>query len=137
MRYVLALITFLVVLIGLYIAGHKFYDKFIYEPYPETRHNFIGMTRMEVLEWMDKNGRATKYRHIRPDDERWNKIHLRAPNSCFYDSVDDILNKHSKMNEDLWGIGGITLRHGTILYYELKFKDDKVVEQSDASLSDW
>ena len=137
MRYVLALITFLVVLIGLYIAGHKFYDKFIYEPYPETRHNFIGMTRMEVLEWMDKNGRATKYRHIRPGHKHWNKIHLRAPNSCFYDSVDDILNKPSKMNEDLWGIGGITLRHGTILYYELKFKDDKVVEQSDASLSDW
>lgn len=137
MRYVLALITFLVVLIGLYIAWHKFYDEFIYEPYPETRHNFIGMTRMEVLEWIDKNGRATKYRHIRPGHKHWNKIELIDRCSFYYDSVDDILNDHRVINEDLWKIGGISLRHGTIFYYELKFKDDKVVKQSDGWYSDW
>lgn len=136
MKYILIVCVALGILGGLYFAGYKFWEEYIYEPYPETRYNFIGMTRMEVLEWMDKNGRATKYNFIFPKDKNWNKIELRAPNDCFYNSIDDILNDNTAMNLDSWGLGGMSLRQGTRLYYKLKFKDNKVIEQTDSSLSD-
>ena len=132
-----SIVCILFSLIGLYFVGYRYWEKYMYEPYPEMRHNFIGMTRIEVLEWMDKNGRATKYNFILPTDKHWNKIELRAPNDCFYDSIDDILNDKTAMNQDSWGLGGISLRQGTRLYYKLEFKNNKVIKQKDSMLSDW
>lgn len=103
---------------------------------PENRFNFVGMTRMEVLDWVDKNGRATKYSYIRPGDKNWNKIEINAPDNYFYDSVQDVLKDEFVIKKNEWLVGGMSLPHGTYLYYRIVFKNDIVVEQYNSEMRD-
>lgn len=99
---------------------------FLYEPYPKERYNFIGMSRIEVLEWLnlhkDTDGRI-----------------LIQIGSCdfYYPDIEKFKRDENVMESNEWGIGEIRLRLGTRLYYSLIFKNGKVIKQTDYTMSDW
>jgi|GEM_PF-2483119 len=124
--------------IALFVGGYLFWLTLIYEPMPKDRYNFIGMSRMEVLEWIDENGRTTKYKSVKYGDEYWNKIEIRIfPSTWDFNKIDDVLKDEYIMKLDAWGIGGMSLRHGTRLYYKLYFEEDKVIKQKDITIRNW
>lgn len=125
-----AVCLFLIFIVGIWYFG-------FYEPMP-PRHNFIGMTRMEVLDWCDKHGRACNYSFVNKDDKDYNKIEIDAGHwKQFFEDVSEIIKNKETMTAEYWRIGGMSLRLGTRLYYRLKFKNNIVIDQHDAMIRDW
>lgn len=104
-----------------------FYDK---EEYP-IRYNFLNMSRMDVLSWINSYGRMDKYSFIDSDDELWNKIEIRkTPETFIFNDISEVLKDDYVMELNEWNIGGQSISGGR-LYYKLIFDNDIVVDQSD------
>ena len=120
-------ILFVVIIFGIYFF--VFYKKNSVMP---ERNNFIGMTRQNVLEWIDREGRMTKYSFIAPDNELWNKIEIRNEVSTFiYNDIGEVKADDDIMKEKKWLVGGLSLSDGSRWFYALTFKNDIVVRQED------
>lgn len=123
-------IIFLLLLILLFV-----FDIWPYYLKPDpTPPNFIGMTRDEVIEWMDKNGRIEPADYF--SNTVWHKMQI-GPDGNFFDTKDEIRRDSFFMSLEMWQIGHREIARGRTFSIRVYFKDDVVYEQSSGSSRDW
>lgn len=99
--------------------------------------NLVGMTRIEVIDWLDKNGRADKYLYGKDYKYMGNILIGSGAFTNKYKSKQEIKNDKDIMKQIYWEIGFKKINRGRIFSSKIKFKDDKVIEQSDYNTFDF
>jgi len=127
-------IFLLVALIVLGMLGTTAWEWYI-KPDPES-HNFIGMNRTEVLQWLDENAR------IKPESglsrRYWNKIHIGIKSlDCFYNSIEESLKDDLIFKYNRWEIDYQQVSQGRSFETFIYFENDIVIKQSSGSRRDW
>lgn len=116
------------------ILCFAFWRAFIYYEIP-PQENFIGMTRQQVAEWADKNGRLL---YLEKNHPQYGTIKLKTgPLNRFYKSTNDIFNDANVMKEPIWDIGWKELKGGVRFAWRVKFENDIVIENTYTTISDW
>lgn len=126
------LIIFIIFGIILFVSLYGVYIK----PNPKI-NSLIGMTRVEVIAWLDKNGRADKYLYGEDYDYVGDILIGSGTFTNKYKSKQEIENDKYIMKQIYWDVGFKKVSRGRIFSSKIKFKDDKVIEQSDCYTSDF
>lgn len=114
----------IVILAVVFFTSYIIYFCWIYywEPNP-AETNFIGESRLEVINWMEQNAKFFKN----------NKTNIKGfkigPDGTYFYSKEDLLDDKYFMSLDEWLIGYEKLHSGIYFVYLLKFKDDVVISQ--------
>ena len=120
-------------LIAAILCAFMFWKAFIFYKIP-PQENFIGMTREQVAEWADKNGRLTYLDECHPN---YRTIEIRTgPLHLYFNNKNDILNDEYVMKEPIWDIGWTKIRSDIRFAWRLKFENDVVVENSNTMVFD-
>jgi len=104
------------------------------KPDPES-HNFIGMNKAEVVQWLDGNARISPESGL--NRRYWNKIHIGIKSlDCFFDSVEDVLNDDLIFKYNRWEIDYKQVSQGRSFETFVYFENDIVVKQTSGSRHD-
>ena len=130
---IFALIAILVIAV-IATPSIEIYNLFV-KPDPHI-DNLIGMTRTEVVNWLDKNGRVHSL--YEENDKTNGKIYLAFDHAHdTFNSKEEILQNQFVMDQDEWELGFKSVCRGRIFSSVIRFKDNIVISQHNASNTDF
>ena len=115
-------------------AGAELYNLY-YRPNPVI-DDLVGMSRLEVVDWLDKNGRV--HNLYGENDKNNGKIYLAFDHAHdTFKTKEELLQNEFVMEQETWELGFQSICRGRIFSSIIRFKDDKVVSQQNVSNIDF
>ena len=131
---IFAALVALLIAVTVIPAGLELYNLYL-KPNPAI-DELVGMTRLEVVDWLDKNGRV--HNLYGENDKNNGKIYLAFDHAHdTFNTKEELLKSEFVMEQEVWELGFQPICRGRIFSSIIRFKDDKVISQQSVSNIDF